>query len=262
MREPLRGQTEDRNVREGDGGEGDEGVAEEIPRRDPLATQQRRRHGVREHGLHRLAEAAHARGDHRHGDRAKQQEQRGLERVDQRGAAHAAEEDVAHDDERDHGAAEPVGHKAIADGAERGAAAHDGDDDVGDEQDGMHDEDHRADVAALPAVAKNLDRRHEAVPPAERPQPGADEEEADRDDQGRRGGHQPKGDDPVGERMSGGPENREGRHVRADQRQQKDRRTQRAAGEEIPLRVALLLRPAPGDADEEDEEEIREDDGG
>ena len=52
---------------------------------------------------------------------------------------------------------------------ERGAAAHHRDDDVGHEQHGLHREDHRADVAALPAVAEHLHRRHEAVALARAP---------------------------------------------------------------------------------------------
>ena len=95
-------------------------------------------------------------GDHRHRDRAEEQEQHGLEGVHPGRAAHPAEEDVAHDDGRDDRAADPVRHEPVADGRERRAAADDRDDDVGHEQAGLHDEDHRADVAALPAVAEHL----------------------------------------------------------------------------------------------------------
>ena len=56
---------------------------------------------------------------------------------------------------------------------------------LGHEQDRLHREDRRADVAALPAIAEHLYRRHEAVALAERPEPRADHEEADRDDQRR-----------------------------------------------------------------------------
>ena len=63
------------------------------------------------------------------------------------------------------------------------------------------------------------------------------DEQAERDDQRRRGRHQPVGDDAVGERVARGAEDRERRHVRAEQRQQEHRRAERAAGEEVVLGV-------------------------
>ena len=120
--------------------------------------------------------------DHEERDRPEDEEERGLHRVDPRRAAHAAEEHVPHHDQRHDRAAEPVRHDPAADGLERRAAALHGDDDVGHQQRGLHDEDDRADVAALPAVAEHLDRRHEPVAPAERPQPRADRQQRHGDD--------------------------------------------------------------------------------
>ena len=58
-----------------------------------------------------------------------------------------------------------------------------------------------------------------------------------RDDQRRRGRHQAVGDDAVGEGVARGAEDRERRHVRAEQRQQEHRRAERAAGQEVVLGV-------------------------
>ena len=101
-----------------------------------------------------------------------------LEGVDPGRAAHASEEDVAHDDDRHQRSAEPVGHDSARDGAQRRAPAHDADDDVGHEQRRLQQADERADVAAFPAVAEHLHGGHEAVAFAERPDARADEEEA------------------------------------------------------------------------------------
>ena len=69
------------------------------------------------------------------------------------------------------------GMKPLRDDAQRRAASHHRDDDVGHQQHRLNGENHRADVAAFPAVAKHLDRRHEAVALAERPETRADDEE-------------------------------------------------------------------------------------
>ena len=209
----------------------------------------------------RRRKAAHAAADHDQRDRAERQEQHRLKGVDPGRAAHAAEEHVAHDDQRDDRAAEPVRNEAAGDRAQRGAAAHHADDDVGHEQRRLHGEDHRADVPALPAIAKHLHRRHEAVAPAERPHARADEEERQRNHERRRRGHQAEGDDAVGEGVAGGAEDRERRHVRAEERQQEHHRAERAAGEEVVLRF-VIRRPAMPereDADVEDDGEIGED---
>ena len=77
-------------------------------------------------------------------------------------------------------AAEPVRNEPAGDAAQRRAATHHADDDVGHEQRRLHGEDHRADVAALPAIAEHLHRRDEAVTFAERPHARPDEEQRQR----------------------------------------------------------------------------------
>ena len=263
MREPARRQAEDADVRKRNRRQRDERVAEEIAGRHALAREQRRGGRRRQHRLDGVAESAHADRDRRNRDRAERQEQNRLEGVHPRGAAHPAEEHVAHDDERDDGAAEPVRHAAAADRGERRAASHDRNDDVRHEQHRLHREDHRADVSAFPAVAKHLHRRHETIALAERPEARADHEDAERNDQRRRGCHQPIGDDAVREGVTRCAQDGERRHVRAEQRQQEHNRAERASGQEVVLRVRLLRgRAAREDPDVQDDRQIRKDDGG
>ena len=151
LRHPPRGQAEDRDVRERDRRQRDEGVAEEVERRHALARQERRRRRRGEQRLRRAPEAAHARRDHRERHHAEGQEEHGLERVHPGRAAHAAEEHVAHHDQRHDRPAEPIGHAAAADRLQRRSPAHHADDDVGHEQGGLHGEDRGADVAASPS---------------------------------------------------------------------------------------------------------------
>ena len=96
--------------------------------------------------------------------------------------------------------------------------------------------------------------------PAERPQPRAHEEERQRNHEGRRRRHQAEGHDAVGKGVAGGAENRERRHVGAEERQQKDHRPERAAREEEVLGL-VIGRPAVAereDADVEDDREVGE----
>ena len=259
--EALRRHAEDADVRERDRRERNERVAEEIQHRHPLAAEQRRRGRRGEQRLHRAAETAHAAADHDDCNRAEQKKERGLERVDPRGAAHAAEEDVAHDDERDDGAAQPIRHQPAADSRERGAAAHDRDDDVGNEQHRLDDEDQRADVRAFPPVAEHLDRRDESVAASERPQPGAEHKKSERDDERRRRRHQAEGHDAVREGVARGAQDGERRHVGAEQRQQEHHRPERSAGEEVVLRRAAAARRSEReDADVQRCRQVGEDD--
>jgi hypothetical protein len=124
-----------------------------------------------------------------------------------------------HHDQRHDGAAEPEAHQSIAHRPERRPAAHHGDHDVGDEQHGLDGEDDGPDVAAFPPIAEHLHRRHEAVALAERPEARADREQAERNNQRGRGRHQAVGDDAVGEGVARRAEDRERRHVGAEQRQ-------------------------------------------
>ena len=108
LRHPPRGQAEDRDVGKGDRRQRDERVAEKDERRESLARQERRRGRRGEQRLHRSRKPAHAAPDDDERDGAERQEEHRLKRVDPRRAAHAAEEDVAHHDQRDDRAAEPV----------------------------------------------------------------------------------------------------------------------------------------------------------
>ena len=236
-------------------------VAEEELRRHALASQQRRRLGRVGQPLHRLREAPDAHRDESDGRRSEGQEEYRLERVDPRRALHAAEEDVAHDDGSHDQAAEPVRHHPAADRVQRRAAAHHRDDDVGHQQRRLHREDGGPDMAALPAVAVHLHRGHEAEPLAERPDPGAEQVQRQGNDQCRRRAHQPVGHDAVGERVARRPEDRERRHVRAEEREQEDVLAERSIGQEIAFRP-LAPRGAPEreDADVEDDAQVEEDD--
>ena len=158
--------------------ERDERVAEEVQRRNPLPRQQRAVDGDFESESIAAPKPPIADPMTLTAIAPNMQEQHRLQRVDPGRAAHPAEEHVAHDHERDDGAAEPERHEAAADGRERRAAAHHGDDDVRHQQHGLHREDQRADVPALPAVAEQLHGRHEAVPVAERPEARADRRRA------------------------------------------------------------------------------------
>ena len=112
----LRRQAEDADVRKGDRRQRDEGVAEEVQRRDALARQQRRRSKARRASIppparnppmpRPITTTAMAPND---------EEEDRLKRVDPRGAAHAAEEHVAHHHERHDRAAEPERHQSTAD---------------------------------------------------------------------------------------------------------------------------------------------------
>ena len=223
--------------------------------------EERRGRRIVEQPGHQRRKAAHAAADddERHG--AEREEQDGLKGVDPGGAAHAAEEHIAHDHQGDQRAANRIRDQTAGDRPQGGAAAHHADDDVGHEQRRLHDEDGRADVAAFPAIAEHLHRRHEAVALAERPQPRADEEQRQRNDERRRRRHQAEGDDAVAEGVTGGAEDGERRHVGAEQRQQEDGRPERTAGEEILLGRGGALAVAPReDADVENGREIGEDD--
>ena len=116
------------------------------------SSSQQRREGRRvENCLGSVAKSAHADTDDDDRDRSEKQKQNRLKRVDPGGAAHPAEEHVAHDDKRDDSAAKPVRHPSAADGVERSSAAHNADDDVGNQQYGLDCEDDGADVVHIPS---------------------------------------------------------------------------------------------------------------
>ena len=261
--EPASRQAEDADVRKGNRGERDERVAEKVQRRETLARQERRRRRRSGERLHRGAEPAHPGADDDDRDGPEDQEQHRLQGIDPRRAAHPAEEDVAHHDQRHDRAAQPERDDAAAHRGERRAAAHHRDDDVRHEQHRLHGEDHRADVAAFPPIAEHLHRRHEPMAAAERPQARADHQQADRNHQRRRRRHQAEGDDAVGERMARRAQDRERGHVGAEQRQQEHGRSERSAGEEVVLGVGAPARRAEReDADVQSNREIGEDDDG
>ena len=114
-----------------------------------------------------------------------------------------------------------------------GPASLDGDDDVGDQEEGLQGKDDRSDVAALPTVPKHLDRGHEAVFLAQRPGAGADQQEGQGNDERRGGAHQAISDDPVVEGVPRGPQDGEGGHVGPGQREEKDEGAQGTAGQKI-----------------------------
>ena len=169
-------QSKDENMRKRYGRKGDERVTKEVKRRDALARQQGGEGGRGKHCLRGGAISAHSYSDNNQRCSSEEHKQSGLKSVDPGCAAHAAEKDVAHYDQGDDAAAEPVRHQPSADGIQRRAAAHDADDDVWHQQGRLHDGNDRADVTTLPTIAKHLNRCDEAVLFAQRPDSSADEE--------------------------------------------------------------------------------------
>ncbi len=259
LRHLARGETEDGDVREDNGGKRNEGVAQEERGRKAFAGEQRGEGGRFLHGANGGGKSAHAAADDDEGDHAEGEEQDGLETIDPCGAAHASEENVAHHHQRDERATHPEGHDAAADDLERGAAADDSDDDVRHEQRGLHGKDERADVAAFPAVAIHLHRGDEAMLLAERPHARADEEQGEGNDERGGRGHQAEGDDAVVEGVTGSAEDGKGGHVGAEEREKENKRAQLAAGEEEIFRVFAVRLAEGEDADVEDDAEIDED---
>ena len=124
--------------------------------------------------------------DDRDGDRTEEQEQQRLEDVHPDRSAHATEEDVGGHDQRHHRAAQRVGHKPVADVSQHPSAAHDADNHVGHQHHHTQRKDDRADGGALPAVSE---KRHLRLVPkalADGPEPRADEEDRQGDDEARR----------------------------------------------------------------------------
>src|SRR6476660_1238809 len=125
----ARGQTENQDVWKSDGRERDKRVTEEVVRRKAFTREQRRHRRVL-NSFRSGAETSHAYTDHDQRDCAEEQKKHRLKSIDPRRAAHAAKEHVAHYHHRDNRAAKPVRNYSVADRIERGATAHDADDDV------------------------------------------------------------------------------------------------------------------------------------
>ena len=121
------------------------------------------------------AKASQTNADDRQRDGAEAEEEYRLKCVYPCGAAHTAKEHIAHHYEGNDCAAKPERHEATADRGERCAAAHDSDDDVRHEQDGLHHEDHCSDVTTFPTIPEHLHRRHETVFLAQGPDACADQ---------------------------------------------------------------------------------------
>ncbi len=178
-------------------GQRDKSVTEEIQRRDSFASEQWGQRGRRKHGVSGATKSSHAHPDYNDGNNTESQKENSLKCVDPCRSAHAAKKDVAHDDQSDNRPTKPIGDEAAANHVQRGATAHNADDDVGNKQHCLHHEDYGADVSTLPTIAKHLYRRHEAKLLAERPDTRAHQENCQRDHQSRGRGHQAKGDDAV-----------------------------------------------------------------
>ena len=238
--------------------ERDAGVGEELERLDVLAAHQHVRMRLGE-PRHRRREPAELVDDHPEGDEAEGQQDHGLEHVDPDRAAHAAVGHVGQHHRADHQPAHPVGHLPVRHLGEGRAAAHDADQEVGDEQRDLHDEDQQAEPVRAPPLAEVLHRGQIAAPLAERPDAGADEEEDHRDDQARRRGHQREDADPLHVGLARGAEQGERGHVGAEERDQEDERPERAGGDEEVLAGAAEEAVAE-EADHQHDRQVDDDD--
>ena len=241
--------------------ERDKGVAEELLRRDARATQEGRVFRVRCDFGHDLVVAPEVPRDEVESDRAETKEEHGLQRIYPCHAAHAAKENVEHNNDGDDRAAEPVRHPSIAETIEGVAAAHHADDDIRDHHQRSDGKDEGADAIALPAVAEILHLRHVAVLFSKRPEPRADEENGERNDESRRRGHEPVSANAALIGEAGAAENGEGRHVRNEDREQKHPRSQRPARQKkVFLRASAFAEGEHPDI--EDNREVNENDDG
>ena len=143
-----------------------------------------------------------------------------------------------------------MGNLPLGDLGEGNAAAHDADEQIGNQQRDHDDEEQQTQAVGVPAAAEVLNLREEVVALAERPDAGADKEEDGGDDQSRTRRHQGKDADPGVIGFAGGSQDGERGHVGAKQRHQQQEGADGAAGDEVVL--ASAAKEAVGeDADAE-----------
>ena len=242
--------------------ERDESVAEEFLRRDACARQQGRILRIRRNLRHDLVVASQISRDEPEGDRPETEEQHRLQRVHPSDSAHPSEKDVKHDHDRDNRAPKPIGHPAITQAGEGVPAAHHPDDHVGDHHQRGDRENDGTDAITLPTIPEILHLRQVAVLFPEGPEPGADQEDGEGNDETRRRGHQSINPDATLVSQTRTAENREGRHVRAKDGEEENPGTEGPArNEEVLLRSGAFTKGEHPHI-EDDREVDENDDGG